>query len=265
MELPGAAPQPWLVKKPGTPAGRVDHHTIHSEIQNSDRVIDIYTPPGYQPNGPPNDLLVLFDGPEYVAEFSLTTTLDNLIAAGKIPPIVAVLVGNIGDRRLKDLVANPDFADFIAKELMPWVGSRYKVTADAKRRVIGGYSAGGLAAAYLGLRHSSVFGNVLSQSGAVWWAPDHYEQRDPSTETNWTVKQYLASPKLPLKFYLDAGTFEADLAGEGGDILEATRHLRDVLSAKGYEVHFQQFVGGHDGLSWRGTLADGLIALLGAR
>jgi enterochelin esterase family protein len=36
-----------------------------------------------------------------------------------------------------------------------------------------------------------------------------------------------------------------------------------VLLAKGYYVHYEQFVGGHDGLSWRGALADGLIALLG--
>jgi enterochelin esterase family protein len=77
------------------------------------------------------------------------------------------------------------------------------------------------------------------------------------------AKQFVASPKLPVRFYLDAGTFELDKSGKGGDILEATRHLRDVLSAKGYEVHYQQFVGGHTDLSWRGTLADGLIALLG--
>ena len=77
------------------------------------------------------------------------------------------------------------------------------------------------------------------------------------------VKQILASPKLPLRFYLAVGTFEYDRNGGGGEILEGTRHLRDVLLAKGYQVHYQQFVGGHDGLSWRGTLADGLIALLG--
>jgi enterochelin esterase-like enzyme len=37
-----------------------------------------------------------------------------------------------------------------------------------------------------------------------------------------------------------------------------------VLLAKGYEVHYQEFVGGHDYLSWRGTLADGLILLTGS-
>jgi enterochelin esterase-like enzyme len=39
--------------------------------------------------------------------------------------------------------------------------------------------------------------------------------------------------------------------------------MRDVLLAKGYEVHYQMFVGGHDYVNWRGTLADGLLALIG--
>jgi enterochelin esterase-like enzyme len=73
----------------------------------------------------------------------------------------------------------------------------------------------------------------------------------------------IASPKLKLKFYLDAGTFEYDVLGTGGSILETSRHMRDVLLAKGYQVHYQQFVGGHDYLSWRGTFADGLMNLIG--
>jgi len=62
---------------------------------------------------------------------------------------------------------------------------------------------------------------------------------------------------------LDVGTFEADFWGNGGYNLETTRHMRDVLRAKGYEVHYQEFAGGHEYLNWRGTLADGLIALIG--
>lgn len=73
----------------------------------------------------------------------------------------------------------------------------------------------------------------------------------------------MKSPKLPLKFYMDAGSFEVDLNGGGGAILEPSLHMRDVLLAKGYEVHYQENVGGHDYLSWRGSLSDGLIALVG--
>jgi enterochelin esterase-like enzyme len=83
-----------------------------------------------------------------------------------------------------------------------------------------------------------------------------------NSEPNWVARQFIASPKLPLRFYLDAGSEEFDVSGDGRSILVTTRTLRDVLLAKGYEVHFQEFAGGHDYLSWRETLADGLIALM---
>jgi len=269
-ELPGAAPQPWIVKKPGTPEGTITKHQIKSDIQKLERGISVYTPPGYRTGGPPYPLVVLFDESAYLEDPVPTPTiLNNLIAASKIPPAVAVLVSNMGIRRTQDLSPNQDFADFLAKELIPWMRAHYNVTKDPAQTVVGGSSLGGLASAYMGLRFPDVFGNILSQSGSYWWAPDHnYEGgqvADVTTEPNWMAKQFIAGPKLPLKFYLDAGVFEADMSGSGGGILEPTRHLRDVLLAKGYEVHYQQFVGGHDYLSWRGTLADGLMYLIGTK
>jgi enterochelin esterase family protein len=281
-ELPGAVPQPWILTKPGTPEGRVETRSIKSEMQKVERPISVYTPAGYKADGPPNALLVLFDGDDTLSpDWRGPTTWDNLIAARRIPPTVVVTVHNLPDRRLVDLVGNPEFADFVATELIPWVRTHYRVTRDPARTVISGCSAGGLAAAYIGLRHSEVFGSVLSQSGAFWWSPEHHggvcgmncpeaggrrpnpDSRDSRTEGNWIARQIVNSPKLPLRFYLEAGSFEIDKDGTGGNILEATRTLRDVLLAKGYSVHYQQFVGGHDDVVWRGTLADGLIALLG--
>jgi enterochelin esterase family protein len=90
-------------------------------------------------------------------------------------------------------------------------------------------------------------------------------QRTPGkyAEANYLAKEFVNSPKLPPRFYMDAGSFEVDTNGGGGAILEPSRHMRDVLLAKGYEVHYQENVGRHDYLSWRGILADGLIALVG--
>jgi enterochelin esterase-like enzyme len=282
VELPDAAPQPWIVSRPGTPAGRIEKQTIKSAIQKLERNLFIYTSAGYKSDGPPNALLVLFDGDDILSDdFQGQTTLDNLIAARKIPPTVVVMVDNVGNRRLVDLVANPEFADFMATELVPWVRAHYNVTRDPERTVVSGKSAGGIAAAYMGLRHPEVFGNVFSQSGAFWWSPEHSggvcaskcpenggrrtdpDSEDSRTEGNWIAKQFVTSPKLPVRFFIEAGTFEVDRERTGADILEATRTLRDVLLAKGYEVHFQQFVSGHEELSWRGTFADGLITLLG--
>jgi enterochelin esterase family protein len=194
--------------------------------------------------------------------------LDNLIAASKIPPTIAVLIANPSqETRGKELPPNPEFADFLAKELIPWVRDHYNVTRDPRHTVVGGSSYGGIAATYAGLRHPDVFGNVLCQSGSFWWAPDRKIEpdMDATIEPGWLAKEFIKSPKLPLKFWMDAGVFEVDPYAGGGAILEPSRHMRDVLLAKGYEVHYQQFISGHDYLNWRGTLADGLIALIGRR
>src|SRR5262249_9518457 len=106
---------------------------------------------------------------------------------------------------------------------------------------------------YEALQHPEVFGNVLAQSGAFYWVPDRYK----GEEASWLARQYITGPPpSALRFYMEAGIFESD-------ILQSSRRLRDVLRAKGYEVNYREFAGGHDRLTWRGSLADGLIALIG--
>jgi enterochelin esterase-like enzyme len=279
-ELPEAVRQEWVGKRTGVAAGRITQDTIHSALQKVDRPITIYTPAGYRSRGKPHSLLVLFDGDDYLnPDWGARDTWDNLIAAGKIRPMVVVMVHNLPGRRLFDLVANPTFGDFMARELVPWIWNHYNVSHEPGETVIGGASAGGLGATYLGLAHPEVFGKVLSMSGAFWWSPEHnggicagacsdpagkpaVSNRDVVTEPNWIAQLALARPPSRAEFYLAAGTFEFDIAGSGGGLLEETRHLRDILRAKNYRVVYQQFVGGHDDLSWRGVMADGLQSLL---
>jgi enterochelin esterase family protein len=72
------------------------------------------------------------------------------------------------------------------------------------------------------------------------------------------MRQYLKSPKLPLRFYIEVGRYE----GLGNQLL-TNRNLRDVLELKGYPLTYSEFDGGHEYLCWRGSVADGLIALFG--
>jgi len=266
VELPGAPPQPWLVRAPNTAAGTVDKHKIKSELLKNERNISVYTPSGYRAGATPYALLVLFDEGAYLNAVPTPVILDNLIAASKIPPTVAVLIANPSqETRNRELPPNPAFADFLATELIPWIRAHYTVTTDPRQTVVAGSSFGGIAATYAGLRHPEIFGNVLCQSGSFWWAPDHdlSANADATTETGWLAKEFIKSPKLPLRFWMDAGVFEVDTNGTGGGILEPSRHMRDVLLAKGYDVQYRQFASGHDYLNWRGTLADGLLALIG--
>ena len=172
-ELPGATPQPWRVKKAEVAEGRVEKHTIKSSIQKIERPFSVYTPANYKADGTRHPLLILFDGEDLSGDTFRLTTLNNLIAASKIPPTVTVFVENVSNRRLVDLVDNPEFADFLATELVPWIRAHYNVSKDPAKVVVGGFSAGGLAAPYIALHHPKVFGNSMSISGAFWWSPEH--------------------------------------------------------------------------------------------
>jgi enterochelin esterase family protein len=119
-------------------------------------------------------------------------------------------------------------------------------------------------AIYCGLRYSEVFGKVLSQSGSVLTAA---RQETPTPlwdgePAGLLTALFLQSPKLPLKFYLEAGRYETTLPFS--HLLE-TRRFRDVVKAKGYEVTYSEFVGGHNEVCWRGSFADAVLALTGER
>ncbi len=138
--------------------------------------------------------------------------------------------------------------------------TQFAITTDPAKRIVGGSSAGGLAAAYVAFEHPDVFGNVLSQSGAFTLLPEG------ETESHWLAHQFAERENLPLKFHLDVGTLEEnsfrDLKGRPS-ALAGNRRMHEVLQAKGYKVHYTEFRGGHDYISWQGTLAEGLMALLG--
>ena len=266
VELPDAPPQHWITKQADVPTGRIESKKMKSAILGNERDIGIYTPPSYKASGSPYGLLILFDGDFYISDIPMPTILDNLLAKKKLPPLVAIVVGNpTDDSRNTELPCNANFAEFVSKELMPWVRQHYYVTTDRTRTVIGGASYGGLAATFAAFRHPEIFGNVISQSGAYWWKPDFLNPKD-DREYEWLTKQLVASPKLPIRFYLDIGLMEADPTGAQGDgpsMVVVNRHLRDVLRAKGYIVHYHEFNGDHTFLNWRGTLPDALLRLTG--
>ena len=263
LEMPDAPPQPLNVQRSGVPTGRVEKHAFKSATLNNEREIATYLPPQYSPHGEPYPLLVLFDEDAYLSLIPTPTILNNLISERRIPAVAALLIGNApGDARDRELACSPQFHQALVNELLPWAHRRYNFTTDPRRTVVAGSSRGGFAAACAGLWYPETFGNVLAQSGSFHLVPSSSgDAADSDAAPNWMARQFIFSPKKPLRFYLDAGSAEFNATGGADSILFCTRNLRDVLGAKGYEVHFQEFEGGHDYLSWRGTLADGLIAL----
>lgn len=251
VELPGAPPQPYVAERTGVKKGRVELIRYGGDTSEGGRRVWVYTPPGYRPAGRPYRLLVLFDGWQYTHTIPVPTILDNMIADGALPAIVAVMIDK--KERVKELYLNPSFADFVAGPFMKWVRARYNVTRSPRESVVGGVSLGGVAAAYTALRHPEVFGGVLSQSGAFQYRHEDHEG---------LIRRFTKSARQPVRFYLEAGLLEVN---ETPSLLHTNRHLRDVLEAKGYAVTYSEFNGRHDAVCWRGSLSQGLAALLTRR
>jgi enterochelin esterase-like enzyme len=280
LELPNAPPQPWLVRRPQVPAGQLQERTWNSRLLGNTRPIWVYTPPGYAPTGQRYALVVATDGAGYAFNRQAPLTLDNLIAAGRIPPVVVVFVANAANvpgkrpTRSVELTCNNAFAEFLATEIVPWARSTYSAGASPADTVIAGSSYGGLSAVCTALRRPDIFGNVLSQSGSFWWRP----AGDPEGE--WVIREYAQKPKANIRFYLTVGLLEIVSTPNGAtnwlddddsnipygpSMVVVNRHMRDVLRLKGYPVTYAEVAGPHHAINWQGTFADGLIALLGSK
>jgi enterochelin esterase family protein len=263
LELEGAPDESWFRRTPAARGTVSPQQPFRSTILKGERPIRIYTPPGYRSDGGPYPLLLIFDGVTYVSGFEAIPTLDNLISAGRIRPVIACFLTSSGTRPA-DLGPNagPTFGEALVRELLPWLRNQYRISTDPGDVVIGGYSAGGSGAARIALEHPTMFGNVLSQSGAF----------GSMLDTSALIVAYRDAARVPVRFYLDVGLFEPvqialpahELSWSEG-LTVGNRHFRDVLLAKGYDVTYRETGGQHNNLHFRATLADALLTLLPAK
>jgi enterochelin esterase-like enzyme len=248
--------------RPIVPAGKVEAHTVFDSSYDRPRTVWVYTPPGYEmraTGGYP--LIVAFDGAEYRDTMPLPAVLDSLLAAGKAPAFVAVLVDNgEGPTRIADLGNAKRMADFLSRQLVPWVRQGWRVTSDPRRVIVTGSSAGGLASAYVALLHPELFGNVWSQSGAFWRGAE----ASNSAPYEWLTAQVAAWPHKSVRFVLDVGALEdhPTLGGSGPNFLHANRRFRDALKAKGYDLTYTELPrGNHAPQWWAPRLGEGIVLL----
>jgi len=79
--------------------------------------------------------------------------------------------------------------------------------------------------------------------------------------------QFARAVRRPVRFYLAAGELETFVSpgNRGHHMVGTNRHFRDVLRARGYDLHYVEFNGVHSELNWQDWLADGLVHVFGRR
>jgi enterochelin esterase family protein len=246
VELRDAPPLVWDSPARGIHRGKVSVAAIHSDFLKSEKKLWVYTPARFRRGRDRYPLLVVFDGDRNA--MWVPKVLDVLIAQGRIPPMVAVMTDeSVPSVRRSELPCSPQFADFLAKELVPWTRRNYNATLEPGRTVAVGSSFGGLASVFAGIEHPEVFGNVISLSGSFWWKPEG------DNDGEWLTRLVKTTPKEPLRFYLEVGLMEGYAAQ-----IEPNHRMRDALMAKHYAVGYAEYDGGHSFLNWSGGMANGL-------
>ena len=248
--------------------GQLIEREISSQAFGGKRKITLYLPADYSPQRR-YKTLIMFDGRAFSAPpdaadawrswVPTPTILDNMIAAKRVAPTVAVFIWNQG-RRDTDLIG-AQMQTFVVDELLSWLRKEYAVSNHASDVVLAGASRGGYSAASIALARPDKIGNVLSQTGSYWiTAPDKENWPVYPEFDGHLIDAYKQSAALPVRFYLSAGLYDL-----GAAYLGSNRQLRDILQVKGYAVMHTEFKGGHAYLNWRHDLPIGLEYLLGQR
>ena len=175
----------------GVPQGTWDKITWKSQVfPDTERFVWTYVPAQYDPKKPAA-LMVFQDGVRQYAErednrpaarkaeYRVPTVLDNLIARGELPVIIAVFI-DPGSGDIKGRNGNPNFSnrsfeydtlsdqywEFLSKEILPPVEKKYNIRKDPAGRAIGGISSGAICAFTVAWNHPDQFGKVLSDVGS---------------------------------------------------------------------------------------------------
>ncbi|MGA1982253.1 MAG: alpha/beta hydrolase-fold protein [Acidobacteriaceae bacterium] len=209
------------------------------------RNVGVYVPKQYVP-GTAAPFIVGADG----IDRGLATVLDNLIAAHKVPVMIAISIGNgSGDaqgseRGLEYDTMSGVYAEFVEKEVLPLVEKQYnvKLTKDPDGRATMGGSSGGSCALIMAWYHPEWYHRVLTFSGT------YVNQQWPSNAATphgaWEFHEHLIpnSPAKPLRIWMEVGDRDNLNANTMRDNMHdwvvANENMAKVLAAKGYHYQF---------------------------
>jgi iron(III)-enterobactin esterase len=209
------------------------------------RKVTVYVPKQYLP-GTAAPFIVGADGPDR----QLFTTLDNLIAARRVPTMIAISISNGGgdaqgsERGLEYDTMSGHYAEFVEQEVLPLVEAKYhvKLTSDPEGRATMGGSSGGSCALIMAWYHPELYHRVLTYSGTYV-----NQQWPPSSATPhgaWEFHEHLIpnSSRKPLRLWMEVG--DRDLLNPNvmrddmHDWVVANEEMAKVLAAKGYHYQF---------------------------
>jgi len=229
------------------PRGKVVSHRDWAGARvfpGTTRDVRIYTPPGFDPKGPPPAVIVFNDGSWYLdreGPVRAAAVLDSLLHVGEAPATVAVFVmpgknpDNPQQRSFEYDSVTDLYGRFLLEDLLPFVEDQIgcALTIDPAWRTVCGISSGGICAFTAAWYRPDAFGRVISHCGSFTAirGGHNYPFLIRSTE------------RKPIRVWMQSGSADADILF--GSWPQANQSVAASLDFAGYDSRFVFGEGGH--------------------
>ncbi len=258
------------------PHGAVSEVTYFSTALNAFRRMHVYLPPGYEAGSAKYPVFYLLHGAGD-SDDAWTTVgragfiLDNLIAAKKAKPMLVVMPaghttkgnapGGAGGRN-----ATEDFVKDLLTDIVPYVGSHYRVMTDRAHTAIAGLSMGGHQTLYAAFPHLEKFAYVgVYSSGLLGGFPELATGRGGAPGGGGPAPTAMLASDFERSYLAKTNGDAAAKKGlkllwfsTGKDdfLLTTTNATVDLLKKNGFTPVYKESTGGHTWINWRNYLNE---------
>lgn len=255
LEVPGE--KPLVTEFQDVPHGTLHHEFYSSSASKKSRAVVVYTPPGYAEEKNRNyPVLFLLHGngddqTAWTEVGRVHLIADNLIAAGKIQPLIIVMpyghpIPLPEGRRVPGYYEknNDAYAQDITESALPFLEKRYRIKKTATDRSIAGLSMGGGHALDTGLKHPDKFSSIGAFSSS---APQgELEQHFPAC----------LGPEPPINEQLKHFWIAI---GKKDFLLDRNHKFIDRLKQQNVRHTYIETEGGHEWGLWRKYIEQFLV------
>ncbi len=258
----------------------------HDEIE--EHRIFVWRPDGYDDESVSLPVIYALDGQmllEHPLEFStigpkrfwnLDRIIFNLVAEGRIPPVMLVGIWNTGVTRHEDYIPwtherSRDFASFVTGRLIPYAEQQYGAAARREDRAMFGSSLGGLMSLYFLGEYSTVFSTFAALSVHDPWLEGNASELSPVNARLWldTGTREYQSPRKYLQ--VAQALFGDECDDRLGSLYSYTctaRRIAAALKAAGWRSGTDLFYreekdGEHNETFWEGRAANAVLLFKG--
>ena len=251
-------------------------HDFSSAVFRNNRKLRVWLPPGYElaenaerryPIFYLNDGQNLFDPATAYAgvDWRAGETADALMQQGIIEPMILVGIDNATVERIKEFMPHHSvsplllkprgrrYPDFLLREVMPFVESRYRVARGPENTGLGGSSLGAIISLYTAMAMPGVFGKLLLESPSLF------------VSNRQLLKNSRRLLVWPERIFLAIGTRESGNEGRDQRLVKDARTLEFILRRKGLTADRLRVVlgegAGHNESAWAHRFPEALSFL----